>query len=70
METLKEYEANFRKNHFAVFELVDEQELIAQQAILDDHTDRVTEFQDRLLQLLPVPEKVSQKAPVTNAEEG
>ena len=51
-------------------ELVDEQEFVAEQAIPDNHTDRLTGFQDRLLQLLPVPEKGSQKAPVTSAVDG
>ena len=51
-------------------ELVDEEDLITEQALLDEHTNRVTEFLDHLLQLLPVLEKVSQKASVTNIAEG
>ena len=44
MKTLNEYNADFRKNHFAVMEPIYEDELVAaEQAILDDHTDRVTE---------------------------
>ena len=40
-------------------ELADEEELDPEQGILDNHTDRVTEFSDRLLQLLPEWEKES-----------
>ena len=65
-----EYDADFWTNHFAHVELVDEHELVAEQAILDNYSDRVTGFQDHLLQLLLVPEKVLQKAPVASAADG
>ena len=50
-------------------ELANEEELEAEQVILDKHTDRVTEFLDRLLQLLPEPEKVSKKSSATTVTE-
>ena len=46
-------------------ELANEEELEAGQVILDNHTDRVTEFLDHLLQLLPELEKVSKKSSAT-----
>ena len=70
METLKEYDADFKRNHFAVVELANEEELEAEQVILDNHMDRVTDFSDRLLQLLPEPEKVSNKSPGTTVTKG
>ena len=45
-------------------------ELEAEQVILDNHTNRVTEFSDRLLQLLPEPEMVSKKSPTTTVSKG
>ena len=50
-------------------ELANEEELEAEQVILDNHMDRVTDFSDRLLQLLPQPEKVSNKSPFTTVTE-
>ena len=47
VETLKEYDADFKTNHFAVVELANEEELEAEQVIVDTHTNRVTEFSDR-----------------------
>ena len=70
VETLKEYDTDFKTNHFAVVELADEEKLDAEQVILDNHTDRVLEFSDRLLQLLPEPEKESKKSPATTVAEG
>ena len=70
METLKEYDADFKTNHFAIVELANEEELEAEQVILDDHTNRVMECLDRLLQLLPEPEMVSKKSPTTTVVEG
>ena len=63
-------DADFKTNHFTLAELANEEELEAEQIILDNHTDRVTEFSDRLLQLLPEPEKVSKKSPATTVAEG
>ena len=51
-------------------ELVNEEVLEAEQVILDNHMDKVTEFSDRLLQLLPEIEKVSKKSPATAVAEG
>ena len=59
VETLKEYDTDFKTNHFSIVDLANEEELEAEQVILDNHTDRVIEFSDRLLQLLPEPETVS-----------
>ena len=39
---------------FAVVQLVNEDELIIEQAVLDKHTDMVTDIMDRLEQLLPI----------------
>ena len=39
IEVLKEYDAEFCKSHFAIVELVDEAELVGEQAVLDDHSD-------------------------------
>ena len=58
METLKEYDTDFKRNHFAVVELVNEEELEAEQVILDNHTNRVTDFSHCLLRLLPELEEV------------
>ena len=49
METLKEYDADFKTNHFVVVELVNEEELEAEQVILDNHIERVATFSDHLL---------------------
>ena len=70
MEPLNEYDTDFKRNHFAVVELANEEELEAEQVTLDNHTDRVMEFSDRLLQLLPEPEEVSKKSPATTVAEG
>ena len=70
VETLKEYDTDFKKNHFAVVELANQEELEADQAVLDNHTERVTEFLDRLPQLLQEPEKVSKKSSGTTVTEG
>ena len=69
METLKEYDADSKRSHFAVVELVNEEELEVEQAVLDNHTDKVMKFWDCLLQLLPEPEKVSKKSPFTTVAE-
>ena len=61
MESLKEHDADFRTHHFAVVELVNEEDLVAEQAVLDEHADKVTDYMDRLQQLLPLPEKASHK---------
>ena len=39
---------------FTVVQLVNEDELIIEQAVLDKHTDMVTDIMDRLEQLLPI----------------
>ena len=70
VETLKEYDADFKRNHFTVVELANGEELEAEQVILDNHTDRVTEFLDHLLQLLPEPEKVSKNSSTIPVTEG
>ena len=70
METLKEYDADFKRNHFAVVELANEEELEAEQAVLNEHTKRVTDFLDRPPQLLPEPEKVSKKSQAIKFAEG
>ena len=44
VEILKEYDADFKRNHFTVVELANEEELEAEQAVLDEHTKRVTDF--------------------------
>ena len=59
-----------KRNHFVVVELANEEELEAEQVILDNHMDRVTGFSDRLLWLLPEPEEVSKKSPATTVAEG
>ena len=59
VETLKEYDADFKRNHFAIVKLANEEELDAEQVILDNRTNRVTKFSDRLLQLLPEPDEES-----------
>ena len=69
VETLKEYDTDFKRNHFAIVELANEEELEAKQVILDNYTDTVTEFLDRLLQLLPELEKVSKKSSATTVAE-
>ena len=62
MENLKEYDANFRRHHFTVMELVNEDDLVAEQAILDEHADKVMNYIDHLQQLIPIPEKAFHKA--------
>ena len=57
VKTLKEYDADFKTNHFAVVKLANEQ-LEAEHVILDNNMGRVREFLDRLIQLLPELEKV------------
>ena len=42
----------------------------AEQVILDNHTIKVKEFLDRLLQLLPEPEMVSKKSSATTVPKG
>ena len=69
VEALKEYDAEFRTSHYAVVELANEEELDAEQVILDNHTDRVTEFSDRLLQLLPEPERESKSSAASTVAE-
>ena len=49
VEALKEYDAYFKRNHCADVELANEEELEAEQVILDNHTDREMEFSDCLL---------------------
>ena len=44
MKALKEYDADFNRNHFTVVELANEEKLEAEQAIVNEHTDKVTEF--------------------------
>ena len=39
MENLKEHDAEFRRHNFAVVELVNEDDLVAEQAVLDEHAD-------------------------------
>ena len=70
VETLKEYNPDFNSDHFIFVELANDEELEAEQVILDNHTDRVTDFLDRLLWLLPEPRKVSKKSPATVVAEG
>ena len=62
MECLKEHDADFRRHHFNVMELVNQEDLVAEQAILDEHPDKVTDYMDRLQQLFAMPEKSSHKA--------
>ena len=69
MEDLKEYGADVRKHHFDVVELMNEDDLTAEQDVLDEHADKVTDYTDRLQQLLLVPEKVSKKASDTTLVE-
>ena len=54
METLKGYDAHFRSHNFTVVELVKENELTTEHAILDEHSDRVKHFTNRLQQLVPM----------------
>ena len=70
METLNEYDSDFRKNHFDVVGLADEGEQAAEQAIMDSHTDKVMGLSDRLIKLLPLPEKVPTKISDTTIAEG
>ena len=42
METLKEYHTDFKRNHFTIVKLANEEQLEAEKAVLDNHTDRVT----------------------------
>ena len=70
IETLKEYDSEFKKNHFAVVELVDEGELAGEQTTLDIHTDKVTDLLERLIRLLPLPEKVPPRVSATAIAEG
>ena len=47
-------DSNFKKHHFHITELVDEEDeetLKQEQAILDDHDDRMNEIMDRVTQL-------------------
>ena len=53
VETLRGYDTDFEKNHFALVQLANEEELEAEQVILDNHINRVVEFSDLLLHLLP-----------------
>ena len=57
----KAYDANFKKYHYIIVEMVDEEDLLTEQAILDNHNDRASDFFDCLQQLQPVLEMVSQK---------
>ena len=50
-------------------ELADKEELESEQVIAKNHTDRVTEFTDCLLQLLPELKKVSKKSAATTVIE-
>ena len=70
VETFRKYDIDFKKNHFAIVELANEEELEAEQVPLDHHTDGVTEFSDYLLQLLPEPEKVLKRSPATTVADG
>ena len=70
METLKKCDVDFKTNHFTLVELASEEELEAEQVIIDNHTDRVREFLDCLLELLPESETVSKKSPATIVAEG
>ena len=54
LENLKEHDADFRRHHFAVVELINEEDLVAEQAVLDEHADKVTDYTDRLQLLLPM----------------
>ena len=67
--TLNEYDADFKRNHFPIVELANEKDLEAEQAVLDNHTNRVREFLDHLFQLLSELEKVSKKSPATTVAE-
>ena len=70
VEALKEYDADFERNRFAIVELANEEELEVEQVILDNHPKRGTKFSDHLLQLLPEPEIVPKKSPATAVAEG
>ena len=70
VETMEEYDADLKTNHFAVVPLANEEELEAEQVILDNHTHRARKFSDFLLQLLPELEKVSEESPATTVAEG
>ena len=47
-----------------------EEEVEAEQVILDNHTDRVTDILDHLLQLLLEPNKAPKKSSATTVAEG
>ena len=70
MENLNEYDADFRRHHFAVVELVNEDDLVAEQAVLDEYSDKVTDYMDHLRRLLPIPEKAYHKASDKYSAEG
>ena len=59
MQNLKEHDADFTRHHFAVVELVNEDKLIAEQVVIDEHADKVTDYMDCLRQLSWIPEKAS-----------
>ena len=62
MENFKEHDADFRRHLFAVVELVNKDDLLAEQVILNENADTVTDYMDHLQQLLPIPEKAFHKA--------
>ena len=70
VENLKEHDADFRRHHFTVVELVNEDDLVAKQAILDEDADKVTDYMDCLQQLLPIPENAFHKASARYIAEG
>ena len=44
IETLKAYDADVEEYHYAIDDMVDEENLLTQQAVLDDHNDRDSDY--------------------------
>ena len=65
VEMLKEYNTDFKRSHFDVVKLLNEEKLEVEQAVLVNHKDTVKESLNCLFELLTKPEKVSKKSPAT-----
>ena len=60
-------DAEFRKHHYTIVELLEDEAVDEEQATFDDHDEKITDLVERLQQLIPEPDVDPPPSAITDA---